>query len=32
MLFFTKWRDNEDALPVDLPERIADQILTGLRP
>ncbi|GAA3822399.1 TetR/AcrR family transcriptional regulator [Sphaerisporangium flaviroseum] len=32
MLFFTKWRDNEDDLPLDLPERIADQILTGLRP
>jgi AcrR family transcriptional regulator len=32
MLFFTKWRDNDDELPADLPERVADQILSGLLP
>ncbi|MFC4585050.1 TetR/AcrR family transcriptional regulator [Sphaerisporangium corydalis] len=32
MLFFTKWRDNDDELPADLADRIADQILAGLRP
>lgn len=32
MLFFTKWRDNDDELPADLAERITDQVLAGLRP
>ncbi|MCW2882806.1 MAG: transcriptional regulator, TetR family [Sphaerisporangium sp.] len=32
MIFFTKWRENDDELPADLPERIADQILAGLLP
>ncbi|MEO3812421.1 TetR/AcrR family transcriptional regulator [Sphaerisporangium sp. B11E5] len=32
MLFFTKWRDNDDPLPADLADRIADQVLSGLRP
>ncbi|MGW4639869.1 TetR/AcrR family transcriptional regulator [Sphaerisporangium sp. NPDC004334] len=32
MMFFTKWRGDDDELPADLPDRIADLILTGLRP
>lgn len=32
MLFFTKWPGNDDPLPDDLAQRIADQVLTGLRP
>ncbi|WP_405139333.1 TetR/AcrR family transcriptional regulator [Sphaerisporangium sp. NBC_01403] len=32
MLFFTKWRDSDEELPADLAERIADQVLGGLRP
>jgi AcrR family transcriptional regulator len=32
MLFFTKWRDNDDELTADLAERITDQVLGGLRP
>ncbi|MFC4532319.1 TetR/AcrR family transcriptional regulator [Sphaerisporangium dianthi] len=30
MMFFTKWRDNDDELPADLAERITDLILSGL--
>jgi AcrR family transcriptional regulator len=32
MLYFTKWRDGDEPLPADLADRIADQVLSGLRP
>ncbi|MDH2424636.1 TetR/AcrR family transcriptional regulator [Sphaerisporangium sp. TRM90804] len=32
MVYFTKWRDKDEVLSPDLPERIVDQVLTGLRP